>query len=92
MVMIKIMRNLEYPPVKVNIYELLALVLWAARNGIDAISLDSEGEGIELSHAKSDWSYCIKTHSNKSRVEARKVIMSWINGIFPKEFEDCDWI
>ena len=85
-------KKFEYPPTKVSIYELFALVAWATRNGVEIYGCDSTGEEIVIEHSKSDWSYTIKLHSNKSRLEANKVILNWVNHLYPKEFEDCDWV
>ena len=84
-----------YPPKKVSLLEFTCYLAWISDSEgvhIELVSMDENlGYGVVISHKKSKWDYCVNLRSPKSRLEGTKVILNWINYIFPKEFEDCDW-
>ena len=79
-----------YPPKKTTLKTLLTQVAWGCANGIKLECLTPD-ESIVISHPKSTWDCFVNIDSPSSRLTAEKVILNWVNRIFPKSLDECEW-
>ena len=82
--------NGVYPPKKTSLKHLICQLAWASENGIKLANVVKDVE-IMLYHPKSDWDFRIRLDSARDRLDAEKVIVNWVNQIYPATFDKCYW-
>jgi hypothetical protein len=79
-----------YPLPAVGLKTLITQLAWATSCGVK-IECVTPDEEILISHPKSNWDFYCEIGKPSHRLDANKVILNWVNGIFPATFDECDW-